>query len=141
MTDFEKTMVNLKMVAVELPKLAEKIPSIKEEFDMRKYGCYEYSDEKNPVCKTYGCLAGNIARLFDVKNPKYYDEFGQFSTENFIDREFPSLDLNNGWNFLFSSAWRHYQTTFKQAIKRVEYFIAKNGELGEWIYQKEDFVC
>lgn len=139
MTDFEKTMANLKMVAVELPKLAEKMPSIKEEFDIRTFGCYEYTDESNPICNTYGCLAGNITRLFDPRNPKYYDEFGQFDTLRFIDVEFPYLKRGN-WLFLFSIDWYTCQPTFQQAMKRIEYFIAKNGELGEWDYQEEDFV-
>lgn len=145
MTDKEKTMENLRMVLEELPKLAEKIPSIRDDFDMDRYGCYEELEPENiNECQARGCLLGNIARLFPMLD-KYFNEFGEFDYDNFCIQEFPMLDssvkgLNKNWCFLFDMSWSLYQPTFDQAMNRVKYFIECDGELGEWYYQKEDFI-
>lgn len=145
MTDKEKTMDSLRMVLRELPKLAEQIPSIKEDFNMKRYGCYE-GLEKNKLhmCGTSGCLLGNIARLFPVKD--CYFEYREFSYQKFRQIEFPYIDYDDywsmysDWGFLFDSTWSKYQPTFDQAIRRLEYFIKCDGILPDWNYQKEDFV-
>ena len=51
------TIKNLKKVLRELPKLAKKIPEIKQDFNMEILGVYKGLEKENlKQCKTVGCL-------------------------------------------------------------------------------------
>lgn len=127
MTDFEKTLSNLKMAAVELPELTKEIPDIIDNFIMVEFGCYTdltKDDIELGECKTYGCGLGNISRLFNPLNPKYYNDNEEFDYNLFYEEEFPCLGCKwNGvkaWNYLFSSDWYYYQNSnFDSFIKRI----------------------
>lgn len=85
-----ETLKNLKKVLEKLPRLAEEHPEIKEEFDMLIYGVYHMmnSREAKNSCRTCGCLAGNIARLFPLK-PDYFSVHGLYSYDLFLHDVFP----------------------------------------------------
>ena len=84
--DLQLTMKNVQKIIDELPPLAEKIPEIREDFDMLVmgvYSCYEFKEIVSfNYCKTHGCGLGNSARLFDKSDKRYYDQFNEF---NFVD--------------------------------------------------------
>lgn len=147
-TDLQITLDNLKIVLDKLPKLAEQHPEIKREFDMLEYGCYAYTNKMKKVCKTYGCLLGNMARVLPVTE-ECYDEFDKFSYYEFGLLHFPYINgfpnntygnKSENWKFLFSGGWADFQPTFGQAIERVKYFIDCEGEIGAWEYRKESFI-
>lgn len=137
MTDKEKTIKNLQMIIEELPKLADKMPCIREEFDMWGFGCYNRTGIRNPVCGTAGCFIGNIARLFDVSNPLYYDKNGRFDYDLFCMAEFPSVFTPKIWAFLFGARWKVIEPTFDQAIERAKYLLAHDFKVdGHQKFQK-----
>lgn len=143
------TLASLKKIYEELPKLAETMPSIKDEFDMTVYGAYcgLKSHLIEPECETYGCGLGNSARLFELKESDFY--YKKFKYDNFGKRILPSCYSKDDssvtkekklWNFLFSSTWDDYQPSFEQFIQRVKYAIDMDLEIGNWKYQKFSFI-
>lgn len=154
LSDKEITKANLIKVYEELPKLAEQIPEIKNEFDMERYGVYDTMiGEKieTTSCRACGCGLGNSARLFKLM-PSDFGGDG-FTYNLFGQRVFPALYLestyfttrkyaetNRLWRFLFDTAWFNYQPTFDQFIERVKYAIDMDLEIGFWDYQKKSFI-
>lgn len=148
--DKEKTLKNLRMCYDGLLELAKKDPRIKDDFDMEQFGVYadlEKSEIKNNVCNTYGCLLGNMARLFEPKDEYFELSFWEqqaFSYFEFGYIEFPSLFDDDGFsdtgNFLFSGTWARFQPTFKQAMERLKYAIDMDLEIGKWEYRKKSFI-
>lgn len=142
MTDKEKTLFNLKRVYNELPVLAEKIPAIKNDFHMGRFGVYDnlminHCNEHD--CKTVGCGLGHIARLFKPI-PEYFNVLGLFDYVIFCRIEFPYVNYTHLWHFLFDSLWFGYQPKFEQFIERVKYVIDYELEIPEWNYQEESFI-
>lgn len=142
----QKTLDNLKMVLVELPKLAKKYPEIKTDFNMDIYGVYEYRstlEVTQGICGTTGCLAGNIARLFKPK-PEYFSTNDQFNYDHFLMCEFPhpydGYHETEVWDFLFSAVWSPYQPTFEHALERIKYVIDNDLKISPWSYREESYI-
>ncbi|GAB3024511.1 hypothetical protein GCM10027051_31470 [Niabella terrae] len=134
MTDKEITIANLKIAYKKLIEFAAYYPEIERDFNMRKYGCYEYLHKSTPVCNTVGCLLGNIGRAFKHESSDYMQALG-FDYGFFGRRIFPALyhlwsDLHGlEWRYLFASDWAEIQPTFKQALTRMKKLIDSNLEL------------
>lgn len=155
-TDLQITLDNLKIVLEELPKLAEQLPEIESEFNMSIYGCYSSNtkiDTSANICKTRGCLLGNMARVLPITDECYSDDYSDeeniFDYKKFGLLHFPdiyndkklSLDKRHyKWEFLFSDDWSDYQPSFEQAIERLKYFIDCEGKIGDWEYRNESFI-
>lgn len=140
----EITLKNLQKVVDELPKLAEKIPEIITDFNMALFGVYDRCqiNEIQNRCNTFGCLLGNTARLFPIKEDYFMSIAKQFDYDIFCNDIFPYIIMKHDyddWDFIFNANWRYFQPTFHQAIDRVKFFIACKGKLPEWEYQKESF--
>ena len=140
MTDLEKTIKNLEKIYNELPSLAYKIPFIKEEFDMSKYGCYYGGSVRVIICRTYGCGLGNSVRLFDISKKEYYNNDGRFDYRLFTDSMLPSLITylrarSRLWYYLFSAEWGHKSSKFKT----FDHFIERVGNVIKLL--KEKGVC
>lgn len=141
-----RTLKNLNRVLTQLPQLAKVYPEIKEDFYMAYYGIYSdktLSEINGGVCGTTGCLAGNCARLFKPRSEYFHCR--RFCYSLFLRKEFPSLydesnQSNELWTFLFDTRWEHYQPTFDQAMKRIQYVIDKKLDISGWYFQEEDFV-
>lgn len=134
MNDLQTTINNLERIYIELPILADKIPSIRGEFNMIKIGCYSSSTLANPFCQTYGCGLGNSARVFDLSKKEYYNDEGGFRYTRFSDSVLPSLRSEMSlWSYLFSSEWGYYNSkhkTFEDFISRVASVIKLLKEKG-----------
>ena len=124
MNDLDITIKNLEKIHKELPLLADKIPSIRKEFDMDSYGCYSGNIMGNTSCKTHGCGLGNSARLFDLSNELYYNSRGKFDYMLFSQSILPSL---KGWlwQYLFSSEWGESYSEYKT----FDHFIERVGNM------------
>ena len=137
MNNLQITISNLQKIQKELPLLADKIPSIREEFTMRQFGCYKGSSVDKTVCKTYGCGLGNASRLFDISKKEYYGKWG-FDYKLFSKYILPSISnswsaTNSLWQYLFASEWgidsSNYKS-FEDFIKRVDNVITLLKEKG-----------
>ena len=132
MNDLQTTIMNLEKIHRELPLLADKIPSIRKDFIMGEYGCYNNSTLSNPVCDSHGCGLGNSARLFDVSKPEYYNKWGKFCYTSFSKDILPSLK-SDLWHYLFSVGWGEEHSgfkTFDNFIDRVSNMIELLKEKG-----------
>ena len=113
-TNLEVTIKNLEKIHKELPLLAEKIPSIRHEFNMNVLGCYSSSTLSNPFCETYGCGLGHSARLFDLSKPEYYNDEGCFRYGLFSQCILPSIEVEYSlWHYLFCDEWGEVYSKFK----------------------------
>ena len=144
MTNKKKTLMNLKKIYNKLPELAKKERYIIDDFNMQHYGCYNYLYPfQFHMCNTLGCALGNSARLFDLNNNLYYLNEA-FNYPKFGKIILPSLyykgNVNTTWEFLFSSEWVNYQSTFNEFITRLKYVIDYDLEIPEWEYQTESFI-
>ena len=128
----EITRKNLQRVLDELPKLAEKMPEIKRDFDMGKWGVYCKLKKKDfNKCRTTGCLLGNAARVFEKEfTEDLFNKFGKFSYYLFGLKFFPYLyygtnyDYKTQWEYLFEPEWKRTKfNTFEDALKRIENLI------------------
>lgn len=157
MTENDKrkiTLASLKKIYEELPKLAEKDPSIINDFNMNHFGVYQDLKKKqidNNVCGTMGCGLGNSARLFELESTDF-NSVGTFSYNRFGQRILPFCyepDEDDGdgcplmietslWDFLFSHHWATIQPRFDQFIERVKYAIDKDLDLGHWLYKNHN---
>ena len=133
MNDLQITIANLEKIHVELPILAEAIPSIRGEFDMKVLGCYDKSTLDNLVCRTYGCGLGNAARLFDLSKGEYYNARGEFSYFLFSQGILPSLTVTPILlDYLFSSKWGCSYSNYKT----FEDFIQRMGNMIQLLKKK-----
>ena len=137
MPNLQVTITNLEKIYVELPLLADEVKTIREEFDMLEYGCYDHNTIDNSVCRAYGCGLGNASRLFDLNKKEYYVYDEEFDYELFSDSILPSLkDMNIGdilWRYLFSYVWGQHHSnyrTFDHFIERVAQVITLLKEKG-----------
>ena len=89
------TIKNLKKVLRELPKLAKKIPEIKEDFFMNAFGVYEGLEKENlSRCGAVGCLLGNAARIFADEFTDDLFKNNKFDYDNLAIKYFPYLYCN-----------------------------------------------
>ena len=121
----ELTRKNLQRVYNELPKLAEKIPEIKTDFNMGIFGIYDKLKKINfKECGTYGCLLGNSARLFVNEFTEYFfDIDNKFCYRFFGSVYFPYMNIYKyeiAYNYLFSYKWAITKfNKFEDAIQRI----------------------
>ena len=125
----ELTRKNLIRVLEELPKLVEKMPEIKRDFNMGILGVYyKLKKEDFNKCRTTGCLLGNAARIFtDELTDELFNEFGKFSYYLFGIYFFPYLyygrdyDYKTQWEYLFIPEWSRTKfNKFEDALQRIE---------------------
>ena len=142
------TRKNLQRVLEELPKLAEQMPEIKQDFNMGMYGVYAYLEKENlSQCNTCGCLLGNAARIF--KNEFTEDLFGcynKFYYTLFSGKFFPYLydkykQPKLGWYYLFSNHWTfNYFNDFDSAIDRIKNLLANDLECEKFDYSTNKII-
>ena len=143
----ELTRKNLIRVLEDLPKLAEKHPEIKMDFDMGIFGVYDDLKKENlNKCRTNGCLLGNAARIF-------FNEFTDdlFVNNNFFylffgNKFFPYLKESYGcknkqWNYLFHSYWAVTKfNNLDSSLQRIENLLANDLECNKFNYKTNQIV-
>ena len=144
----EITRKNLQRVLTELPKFAEKMPEIKRDFGMGIYGVYKGLKKENlSECKTYGCLLGNAARIFeDEFTDDLFDEFNEFYYDLFGRKFFPYLygDLDCvtlKWEYLFHNYW--VVTKFNDlnsALQRIQNLLENDLECNAFDYTTNKII-
>ena len=141
------TIKNLKKVLRELPKLAKKIPEIKQDFNMEILGVYKGLEKENlKQCKTVGCLLGNAARVFVdeftddlfIDNIFNYTLFGQ----KFFPYLYESYDyLNIRLVYLFNDYWA--KTKFynlDSALQRIENLLKNDLECKDFDFETNKII-
>ena len=141
----EITRKNLLRVLDELPKLAEKMPEIKNDFNMGRYGVYNCLKIENlNQCHTYGCLLGNIARIFEKEfTNDVFDKSGHFDYYLFNKKFFPYLNYykNKEWEYLFCGDWKGTKfNKFDDAIERIKNLLDNDLECNNYNYKTNQII-
>ena len=143
----EITRKNLQRVLRELPKLAEKHPYIRNDFDMGTFGVYDNLKRENlNQCHTIGCLLGNSARIFEAEFTN--DLFLTYGFEYILfgRKYFPylygSYDYGNiRWDYLFGSSWFYTEfNKFEDALQRVENLLENDLECNEFSFETNKII-
>ena len=151
------TIKNLKKVLRELPKLAKKIPEIKEDFFMNAFGVYEGLEKENlNRCGAVGCLLGNAARIFA---DQFTDDLfinNKFDYRLFCRKYFPYLYYNLDylnmnmdyilrrkimWMYLFSGGWA--KTKFcelEDALQRIKNLLDNDLKCNAFDYKTNKII-
>ena len=144
----EITRKNLQRVLTELPLLAEKMPEIKRDFDMKNYGVYGYIKKENlSECKTSGCLLGNAARIFaDQFTDDLFGDFNEFYYSLFGIKFFPYLYrdfdfVTLKWEYLFHIHWAGTKfNDLNSALQRIENLLDNDLEFNEFSYETNQII-
>ena len=144
----ELTRKNLQRVLTELPLLAEKMPEIRRDFDMRILGVYKGLKKENlNQCKTVGCLLGNAARIFEdeftedlfvIYNQFYYRLFGcKFFPYLYVDFDC----VTSKWKYLFNIGWSKTKfNDLNSALQRIENLIENDLECKAFDYTTNQII-
>ena len=141
----ELTRKNLQRVLNELPKLAEKMPEIRRDFNMGVYGVYNSLEKENlGQCGTYGCLIGNAARVFkDEFTDDLFDEYG-FWYALFGKKFFPYLYGINNYlrrDYLFSENWANTKfNDINSALQRIENLLENDLECKDFDFKTNQII-
>ena len=147
----ELTRKNLERVLTELPKLAEKMPEIKRDFNMKNYGVYGFIKKENlSKCSTSGCLLGNAARVFvDEFTDDLFGDFNEFYYDLFCRKFFPYLYVDfdweglkyNRWAYLFNIHWAVTKfNDFESAIQRIKNLLDNDLECNEFCFETNQII-
>ena len=148
----EITRKNLQRVLNELPLLAIKMPEIKRDFNMTRYGvynCIKIENLKN--CETFGCLLGNISRIFEKEfTNDVFDKSGHFDYHLFSIKFFPYLNtellyrkaiLIKKWAYLFCGDWKGTKFgDLDSSLQRIKNLIANDLECNEFSYKTNQII-
>ena len=143
----ELTRKNLQRVLTELPLLAEKMPEIRRDFDMRYSGVYNNLTKENlNQCETVGCLLGNAARVFVDEFTEDLFLMYEFQYLLFGKKFFPYLygindDFNTRVVYLFSYNWA--KTKFKDldsALQRIKNLLDNDLECKAFDYTTNQII-
>ena len=144
----EITRKNLIRVLEELPKLANQMPQIKRNFDMKYYKVYNnLKKEDLNKCRTAGCLLGNAARLFkDEFTDDLFGEFNEFDYGLFGRKFFPYLYgyldcVTLKWEYLFQIDWAG--TKFKNlnsALQRIQNLLENDLECNKFSFRTNKII-
>ena len=143
----ELTRKNLIRVLIELPKLVEKMPEIRRDFNMELYGVYNNLKRENlNECSTIGGLLGNSARVFvdEFTNDLFIDNkfwYGYFDFKYFPyldeDGEYPKIK----WNYLFSDIWARTKfNDLDSALQRIKNLLDNDLECNEFSFETNKII-
>ena len=141
------TRKNLQRVLRELPKLAEKHPYIRNDFDMGTFGVYDNLKKENlNQCNTVGCLLGNSARIFEAEfTNDLFLTYG-FDSALFGKKFFPYLYEGFGYGklgyvYLFTGRWSKTKfNKLKDAFQRVENLLENDLECNEFSFETNKII-
>ena len=141
----EITRKNLQRVLNELPKLAEKMPEIRRDFNMGVYGVYNSLEKESlSECKTVGCLLGNAARVFkDEFTEDLFSEYG-FWYSLFAGKYFPYLYGINNYlrrDYLFSENWANTKfNDLNSALQRIKNLLENDLECKDFDFKTNQII-